>query len=107
TQSIGACLALACLPAFAGFVDSFTAKTGWKDTLNGGTANVAGGVYTIASSSSASALTASIKTNVTVLTTSSNTLELRVLVNNIAFGAPGYNGNAVLGWVPTGGALLA
>src|SRR5689334_7056457 len=88
TRAFGAFFALACLPAFAGFIDSFNNKTGWKDTLDGGSANVAGGVFTITSSGSAGALTASIKTNVTVLTTSSNTLELRVLVNNIAPGSP-------------------
>ncbi len=107
TCSLGAILALACLPASAGFLDSFTTKTGWKDTLNGGAAVVSGGTFNLTSSVSPSALTASIKTNVTVLTTSSNTLELRVIVKNLAPGAPAYSGNAVLGWVPTGGALLA
>ena len=107
TRAFGAFFALTALPAFAGFIDSFTTKTGWKDTLNGGAAVVSGGTFNLTSSVSPSMLTASIKTNVTVLTTATNTLELRVIVKSLSPGAPAYSGNAVLGWVPTGGALLA
>ena len=87
-------------------LDSFTGGTpsGWTDTLNGGTV-VQSGVYTITTAPSSGSLTYSRKTGSPFSVAPGNTLEFKVDVVTVTGGAT--SPLKILGWVPTGGALLA
>ena len=89
-------------------LDNFSgAKTGWTDTLNGGSISQAGGQFTVATASKAGVLTYSLKTSASFANVAGNTLELRVDVNGVTPGNGDPNAMAVLGWVPGGGTLAA
>lgn len=97
-------------------LDNFAGgKAGWTDTLNGGSAMVASGVYTITTATGNGALTASIKTAApttpslgTLFTpVAGHTLELRVDANSGFSAGVDTNAMAILAWVPSGSAVLA
>jgi hypothetical protein len=89
-------------------LDSFTgAKTGWTDTLNGGTIVQSGGEFTITTATPGGSLTYSKKTSSSFAVASGNSLEFRVNVDTVTPGGGNINPLTILGWVPTSGALLA
>ncbi len=86
-------------PAFV--LDNFTgAITDWTSISNAGSVYQSGGSFTVAAAAVANSRTSSKKTSLAFSNEATHTLEFRVLVNSIS--GPG---QAVLGWVPTGGAL--
>lgn len=95
-------VSLLSLPATV--LDNFSgAKTGWTDTLNGGTISQAGGQFTVATAHSAGAATYSVKTTTPFANVVGDTLELRVNVNGVTPGSGDANPMAILAWVPSGG----
>src|SRR2546427_4470987 len=98
---------LASFSIHAKILDDFNdnIKTGWSDTLNGGSVTEASTQFTITSDATAGAFTYSRKTSTAFTNLATHTLEFKVLVNSIGPGGGTTNGHAVLGWVPTGGAL--
>jgi hypothetical protein len=89
-------------------LDNFSGpKTGWTDTLNGGSISQAGGQFTVATAHTPGALTYSLKTSSSFEIIAGDTLELRVDVNAVTPGNGDTNALAVLGWVPSGGTLEA
>src|SRR6478752_6693014 len=96
---------LFCLPASAYVLDNFTSgKNGWTDSLNGGTANVASGQFTITTAVANGSLTASTKTASPVVISlgtsftpvSGHTTEIRVDANNTFNASTDTNALAVL-----------
>ena len=106
---LAALLGLASLASLqATVLDSFSgAKTGWTDTLNGGSISQAGGQFKVSTAPARGALTSSLKTSTSFANVIGNTLELRVDVDEVTPGNGDTNALAVLGWVPTGGTLAA
>lgn len=107
-------LVLLSLPASAFVLDNFNSKTGWTDSLNGGSASVASGQFTIHTDNPNGSLTSSLKTaspttatlGVSFTPVNGNTLELRVDANNVFNSTQDANALAVLALVPSGGAVL-
>src|ERR1041385_8215437 len=101
--SLAACSTLLCLPARAYIIDNFNdnIKTGWADSLNGGTVTEAGKIFTIATATNSGSLTSSRMTasNYTIL--SGHTIEFRVKVSTILPAPPDTNTLSVLAFVPT------
>jgi hypothetical protein len=98
---------LLCGPLSAVVLDNFSGpKTGWTDTLNGGTVVQSGGQFTITTAVGDGALTYSRKTSTNFANALGATLELRVDVNAVTPANNATNVLAVLAWVPTGGAVL-
>jgi len=95
-------------PAFARVLDNFNdnTKTGWTDSLGGGSVSESGQQFTITTAVGSGSLTSSKKTSEAFTNTAGYTLELRVDVGAVN---PAYSPNAlaVLAWVPAGGALFA
>ena len=89
-------------------LDNFNGATmaGWTDTLNGGTVVQGGGVFTVTTATGNGALAFSRKTSANFANADKHTIDLRVDVNTVTPGNPDPNALAILGWVPTGGALL-
>ena len=86
-------------PAFV--LDNFTGTiTNWTSISNSGSVYQSGGSFTVAAAAGASSRTSSKKTSVNFSNAAAHTLEFRVLLNSVSA-----RGQAVLGWVPTGGAL--
>src|ERR1041384_2458611 len=109
-----AVLVLALLLGAASTVSAFilddfngASLSGWTSTLNGGTVVQSGGQLTITPVAFPQALTYSKKTDRTFTNLATHTLEFKVAINGIRTNATTTNGSAVLGWVPTGGALGA
>ena len=94
------------LSLHATVLDNFTGTTptGWTTTLNGGTI-AQSGVYTITTGTSSGNLTYGLKTGSPFSVAPSVELEFRVDVTSVTSG--GTSPQKILGWVPTGGALLA
>jgi len=108
TGAILVTLFTATLPLPATILDGFGgAKTGWTDTLNGGSVVQAGGQFTITTRTNSGALTYSKKTATNYGTALGATLEFRVDVNTVSPPNGDTNALAVLAWVPTGGAVLS
>ena len=80
-------------------------KTGWTDTLNGGTVVESGAVFTITTAATSGSLTYSRKTATNYSVAPGITLEFKVDVTSVTSG--GSAPLKILGWVPAGGALLA
>jgi hypothetical protein len=110
--------AAACVAALVGLasvlslqatvLDNFAgAKTGWTDTLNGGTVVQSGGHFTIATYPAAGELTYSVKTATALPIIAGSALELKVNVPSVSPGSGDPSPLAIVGWVPSGGALLA
>jgi len=97
------------LTSSAFILDNFNGASlsGWTSTLNGGSVAQSGGQLTITPIAVPGALTYSRKTDRTFTNLATHTLEFKVLVNSILTNSVTTNGLAVLGWVPTGGALGA
>jgi hypothetical protein len=99
---------LLCLPLPATVLDNFSgAKSGWTDTLNGGSVVQSGGFFTITTATGNGALTYSRKTSSNFANALGATLEFRVDVGAVSPPNGDTNALAVLAWVPTGGALLS
>src|SRR5262245_37635416 len=79
--------------------------SGWTSTLNGGAVVQSGGQLSVSTPPLANVPTYSKKTDRTFTNLATHTLEFKVLVNGILTNAVTTNGFAVLGWIPTGGAL--
>ncbi len=93
--------------AQATMLDNFNGpKTGWTDTLNSGSVNQGSGVFTITTANNNGALTYSRKTASSFAPLAGHTLEFRADVMSATPGAGSTAPLAILGWVPTGGALL-
>jgi hypothetical protein len=96
------------LAVSARVLDNFSdnLKTGWTDSLGGGSVSESGGQFNITTSVSSGAVTSSKKTSEAFTILVGQTLELRVDVGTVS---PAYSPNvlAVLAWVPTGNALFA
>jgi len=109
TLGLTAALALLlCLPLSATVLDNFDGvKTGWTDTLNGGTIVQSGGQFRVATATASGSLTSSRKTSASFAPAAGHTLEFRVDVGTVTPGAGNVNPQAILAWVPTGGAVLA
>lgn len=89
-------------------LDNFTGpKTGWTDTLNGGTIVQSGGQFTVTTANPGGSLTYSLKTSTSFAIVAGDTLELRADVGAVTPGNANPNPMAVLGWVPNGGTLQA
>ena len=100
------------LPSFtvsAFVLDDFNGASlsGWTSTLNSGSVVQSAGQLTITTVAFPQGLTYSKKTDHTFTTTAGDSLEFKVQVNSIGYTGAETNGTAVLGWVPTGGALGA
>jgi hypothetical protein len=101
----------AALNLHATVLDNFSgAKTGWTDSLGSpaGTIVQAGNEFVITTANAAGALTYSKKTSSPFSVAPGNNLEFKVDVDNAV--TPGGLSTvplAILGWVPTGGSLLA
>src|SRR5437867_2169164 len=105
---VAAILLLSAWQLPATVLDSFSGpKTGWTDTLNGGSVVQAGGQFTITTATGNGALTYSRKTSSSFANALGATLEFRVDVNAVTPPDGDTNALAVLAWVPTGGAALA
>src|SRR5437899_9654355 len=95
------------LPVSATVLDNFGgAKTGWTDTLNGGTVVQSGGQFTVTTATGSGALTYSRKTSTNFANAAGATLEFRVDVNTVTPPNGDPNALAILAWVPTGGSVL-
>ncbi len=96
------------LAASAVVLDNFNdnLKSDWTDTLSGGSVIESSQQLQIGTATAAGSVTATRKTSEAFTNTAGHTLELRVNVNAVS---PPSNTNvlAMLGWVPTGGTLLA
>jgi hypothetical protein len=89
-------------------LDNFNGpKTGWTDTLNGGTIVQSGGQFTVTTANPGGSLTYSLKTSTSFAIVVGDTLELRADVGAVSPGNPALNPMSVLGWVPNGGTLQA
>jgi hypothetical protein len=101
-------LTLACAVGLqATVLDNFSgSKTGWTDSLNSGTVTQSGGQFVVASATNSGALTYSAKTSASFSNAANQTQEFRVDVNTVSPPNGDTNALAILGWVPTGGALL-
>ena len=88
-------------------LDSFTGgvPSGWTDTLNGGTVVESGAVFNITTATTSGSLTYSRKTGSSFSVAPGSSLEFKVDVMTVTGGAT--SPLKILGWVPTGGALLA
>jgi len=96
------------LSLHATVLDNFSGtKTGWTDTLNGGTVNQAGSQFAITTAVAAGTVTSSQKTSTSLALSTGNALEVlaNVLSANPGSGDP--SPLTIVGWVPTGGQLLA
>jgi len=99
---------LSCLPLPATVLDNFTGpKTGWADTLNGGSVLQSSGEFTITTANPGGSLTYSVKTSAPFTNASGHSVEFRINVDSVTPGSMNTNPLAILGWVPDGGALLA
>ncbi|MBI3852747.1 MAG: hypothetical protein HY298_21035 [Verrucomicrobia bacterium] len=101
---------LCCLSLSAYVVDNFNdnSKTGWTDTLNGGSVTEASAQFTITTATAGGDLTFSTKTASNYTHFATNTLELRVdLIDATSpTSLADTNTLAVLAWVPGGGSVL-
>jgi len=96
------------LNAQATVLDSFSgAKTGWTDSLTGGTISQSGGYFTISTAAANGSTTSSEKTSTSFAIATGNTLELRVDLGAVTPGNGNASPTAILGWVPAGGTLAA
>jgi len=104
-----ALLIMSGLTASAFILDDFNGASlsGWTSTLNGGAVVQSGGQLSVSTPPLANVPTYSKKTDRTFTNLATHTLEFKVLVNGILTNAVTTNGFAVLGWIPTGGALGA
>lgn len=95
--------------ASAFILDDFNGASlsGWTTVLNGGSVVQSGGQLTITPVAAPGGLTYGKKTDRTFTNLATHTLEFRVNVNSILTNNTTTNGLAVLGWIPTGGALGA
>jgi hypothetical protein len=82
------------------------AKTGWTDSLNGGSIVQSGGQFTVTTATGNGSLTYSKKTATNYANALGATLEFRVDVNTVTPPNGDTNALAILAWVPTGGAVL-
>src|SRR5437588_4446740 len=99
---------LFCLSVPATVLDNFSGpKTGWTDTLNGGSVVQSGGQFTVTTATGNGALTYSRKTATNFANAAGATLEFRVDVNAVTPPNGDPNALAILAWVPTGGAVLS
>jgi len=89
-------------------LDDFTGlKTGWTDTLNGGSILQSGGEFTVTTAHPGGSLTYSKKTSNSFVNLSGHSLEFRVNVDSVSPGSGNTNALAILAWVPAGGGVLA
>ena len=89
-------------------LDDFTGlKTGWTDTLNGGSILQSGGEFTVTTAHPGGSLTYSKKTSNSFANLSGHSLEFRVNVDSVSPGSGNTNALAILAWVPAGGGVLA
>src|SRR5947199_6678707 len=94
---------LAAFSIHAKTLDDFNdnAKTGWTDTLNGGSVTEASAQFTIATAINSGLLTSSKKTSQAFTNVAGHTLEFRVDVISVLPANPDTNALATLAWVPT------
>src|SRR5437016_11739792 len=88
------------LPVSATVLDNFSGpKTGWTDTLNGGSVVQSGGQFTVTTATGNGALTYSRKTATNFANAAGATLEFRVDVNAVTPPNGDPNALAILAWV--------
>ena len=98
----------AALNLHATVLDNFSgAKTGWTDTLNGGSVNQAGGQFTVSTAVAGGTVTSSQKTSTPLALSTGNALEVQANVASVSPGSGNPSTLSIVGWVPTGGQLLA
>jgi len=97
------------LTASATVLDNFNdnVKSGWTDTIAGGSITEAAQRFNITTAGGGGSLTFSRKTSASHTNANGRTLEFRVDVTTANPAPPDTNALAILGWVPTGGNLLA
>jgi hypothetical protein len=89
-------------------LDNFNGpKTGWTDTLNGGSVLQSGGEFTVTTANPGGSLTYSKKTSSSFTNAAGYTLEFRVDLDSVTPGTANTNPLAILAWVPAGDAVLA
>src|SRR5690348_604719 len=98
---------LFCSPLPATVLDNFTGpKSGWTDTLNGGSILQSGGEFTITTANPAGSLTYSLKTSTPFTNASGHSVEFRINVDSVTPSSLNTNPLAILAWVPSSGTVL-